>query len=80
MTAAGLLLAARIEAAWLQSQMPAYRACDLCTHGRTVDGLRHCTLDEAVQPRVSEPVGRVRSPHGACGPEARLMSFPGLAA
>lgn len=78
MTAAMMLVAARAEAAWLQSQLPAYRACDLCTHGETVDGARHCTQPDAVGRCLSVPVSHVRALHGPCGPEAHMLSFPGL--
>lgn len=63
---------------WLASEIPAYRACDLCTHGVTVDGMRQCTRREAVQPARMRPVHLVRAPHGSCGPDAALLAFPGL--
>ena len=50
------------------------RGCQLCDHGRGPDHLRTCG-----HPRgAMAPVDQVRSRGGACGPEALLLSFPGL--
>ena len=57
------------------------RACDLCDHGITVGGVRHCVCTDAV---ITEnlpqgvPVHIVRSTSGACGWEARHMAAPFL--
>lgn len=55
-----------------------YRACQLCTHGRTVQGQRMCTCPAAVAPAQHQPVELLRRPHGPCGPEAEHLDFPGL--
>jgi hypothetical protein len=58
------------------------RACDLCDHGVTVGGVRHCVCADVVLPEQLErggvPVHLVRSTAGACGIEARHMSAPFL--
>lgn len=56
-----------------------YRACELCSAGQSVDGERRCTQPQALpQGRALVPVQLVRSPTGACGPDARFLDFPGL--
>ena len=54
------------------------RACQLCRHGVDVDATRCCTCKEVVGSRAPQPVALVRAPHGACGPEANWLDFPGL--
>jgi hypothetical protein len=55
-----------------------YRACHLCTHGLTVNEQRYCRCKAAVAPASAAPVHLVRAPHGACGPEAHFMAYPGF--
>ena len=55
-----------------------YRACYLCTHGLTVNDQRYCRCKAAVAPAVAAPVHLVRASHGACGPEAHFMAYPGF--
>lgn len=44
-------------------------ACCICVHGKTGT----CT-----HAAVKAPLEAARLPHGACGPEARYLDFPGL--
>lgn len=53
-----------------------YRACYLCTNGVTVNEQRYCRCRPVVAP-VAAPVHLARAPHGACGPEAHFMAYPG---
>lgn len=55
-----------------------WRACVLCRHGATVGATRVCTCRDVVQPAQHQPVELVRRQHGACGPEASFLGFPGL--
>jgi hypothetical protein len=57
-----------------------FRACELCTHGRsTSDAGRVCTDATAVQLHgQGTPVQTVRARGGACGPDAAKLDFPGL--
>ena len=55
-----------------------YRACQLCTHGLTVNEQRYCRCKAAVAPASAVPVHLVRALHGACGPEAHFMAYPGF--
>lgn len=64
--------------AWMRLQVPEHRACDLCDHGVTLDGQRHCTYVVAVQPAQSQPVQLMRAPLGPCGPNAEHLVFKGL--
>lgn len=48
-----------------------YRACQICDH-RSDCGKR-CT-----HPHVAAGIETARSNHGACGPDAKYLSFPGL--
>jgi hypothetical protein len=55
-----------------------YDACRLCDHREhNVDGLL-CQCPAVVAPNRWQSAAFARTPHGACGPEARYMSFPGL--
>lgn len=59
------------------------RACDLCDHGITVGGVRHCVCADVVLPEqlaTGVPVHIVRQSTGPCGWEARHMSAPFLRA
>jgi hypothetical protein len=62
---------------WRQPTLPENRACDLCTHGVDVDGVRHCTRREVVGHRP-RPVEQLRAPNGPCGLDAEFLDFPGL--
>lgn len=53
-------------------QTPTYRACDLCQFGVGEPGERKCEPPDATR-REGVPVKEVRSPGGACGPEARHL-------
>lgn len=50
------------------------RGCVLCQHGTGPAEHRWCTHPQAPH----QPVDQVRAPGGACGPEAKLLHFPGL--
>jgi len=56
---------------------PPWRGCQLCHHGMGPDDQRLCGHPDAVgnQP---QPVELLRRSHGACGPEAVYLDFPGL--
>lgn len=59
------------------------RACDLCEHGITIGGVRHCVCTDVILPEQHArgvPVHLVRGTGGACGAEARHMSAPFLRA
>lgn len=60
------------------AETQAYRACHLCTHGLTVNEQRYCRCKAAVAPASTAPVHLVRAPHGACGPEAHFLAYPGF--
>mgnify|MGYP001560279149 FL=1 len=60
-----------------QSPVAPYRACELCIHGISVAGARHCHHEAAPRPTAA-PVHTMRAPNGPCGPEARHLDFPGL--
>ena len=62
----------------LLAETQPYRACYLCTHGLTVNDQRYCRCKAAVAPAVAAPVHLVRASHGACGPEAHFMAYPGF--
>ncbi len=65
-----------MRAALLAPTLP-LRACDLCDHGITIGGMRHCVCADVVMPEQLDrgvPVHLVRSTAGACGLEARHMS------
>lgn len=64
--------------AW--AQVLPLRACELCTHGTTVGNQRLCTCPSVVGLREPQPVDVMRSTHGACGPDANYLDFPGLTA
>ena len=57
---------------------PPWRACLLCDHGSLVDGQQVCRCRAVVAPGAYQPVELMRRRHGACGPEATHLSFPGL--
>lgn len=50
------------------------RGCQLCDHGRGPDHRRLCGHPRGAMALVDQ----VRARGGACGPEALLLSFPGL--
>lgn len=60
------------------AETQSYRACYLCTHGLTVNEQRYCRCRAAVAPASATPVHLVRASHGACGPEAHFMAYPGF--
>lgn len=70
-------------ASW--SNMPPFRACAICVHGRNAEGGKReidqsadlCACPE-VAGRKTVPIHLARSNGGACGPEAHHLSFPGL--
>lgn len=67
---------------------PLYRACSVCMHGRTADGLparaaapaeaTHCVHPWVTGGREPVPVTAARDNFGPCGPEAAHQDFPGL--
>ena len=65
--------------AWASAVQP-LRACALCTHGTThpVTHERLCRCPVVVGARLPQPVDAMRSVHGACGPDATHLDFPGL--
>ena len=71
---------ASAQASWQAAEQLPHRACDLCSHGRDIGSLRYCACADMVLTRRPVPVAVVRAPHGACGPEARHIDFPGLRA
>lgn len=51
----------------VQWMVVATRACFICDH-----------RDDQKCMRVKQPIDKAREPHGACGTEAKFLSFPGL--
>lgn len=58
--------------------LPPLRACEICRHGRLHDGARVCTARAVAGSAAHVPVDDARRNHGACGPEAHHLDFPGL--
>lgn len=52
-----------------------YRGCELCNHGGNAAG--RCGNPE-FKTEHSPLVLDLRAPGGACGPEAKALTFPGL--
>lgn len=67
-------------AVWMQPQVPENRACELCCHGATLGGQRHCQCPAVVAQGHAIPVDRARGLYGPCGPEATHLAFKGLRA
>jgi hypothetical protein len=56
-----------------------YRACELCTHGRSTDaGTRLCTEQTVAGIHRALPVEQARAAGGGCGPDATRMATPWL--
>lgn len=52
-----------------------YRGCELCDHGARSDGT---CANAQFSSEASTHVLELRAPGGACGPEAKALTFPGL--
>jgi hypothetical protein len=64
---------------WVAWDQRPHRACVLCTNGTGPDDARLCGHAAARSRGKPVPCAQARSNHGACGPEAQLMSYPGIA-
>jgi len=75
------VLSAHVQAPdhWHAQAIEPYRACVLCHSRRTApDGIRTCTHTSVAWAGQVVLVERARAQHGACGPEAIYLNFPGL--
>ena len=58
---------------------PSFRACELCSHGRSTDtGARLCTEQTVAGVHRAMPVALARATGGGCGPDASRMHTPWL--
>lgn len=57
---------------WLQ---PLPSACNVCSHGRGPRDARSCTCPQVATRGAAAPCGHARSHAGACGPDARFLTF-----
>lgn len=55
------------------------KACLVCQHSIVAHGELRCTYMKVVSKMYATVVCTVaRAEHGACGPDARYLNFPGL--
>jgi hypothetical protein len=66
-----MTLADLAQREWQRRAIPITRACEHCTCGRGAPDARVCGHPDALG---LDPT-RARAPGGACGPDARLMTF-----
>lgn len=76
MTAVATLPRPALASPWPE---PSYRACELCSHGRSSDtGARLCTEQTVAGVHRALPVAMARASGGGCGPDASRMATPWL--